>query len=193
MRHQPARHPGHADFSEDTYRVLSAVDCAVMLDRRRQGPRTADAPAVSGLPSPRHPDPDRDQQVGPPGRHALELLDEIQERIGPPTPLTGRSVSPVISGGCSGSPHRQLHPVHRTAGGATAAPEEHITPDRAEAAAGDDWPTRSKSASCSPPTAVTTEAFLARDYPGAVHLRGAELRCQPVAGCPGATGSPFGG
>ena len=23
--------PGHADFSEDTYRVLSAVDCAVML------------------------------------------------------------------------------------------------------------------------------------------------------------------
>ena len=23
--------PGHADFSEDTYRVLAAVDCAVML------------------------------------------------------------------------------------------------------------------------------------------------------------------
>src|SRR5690348_17768384 len=23
--------PGHADFSEDTYRVLSAVDCAIML------------------------------------------------------------------------------------------------------------------------------------------------------------------
>ena len=31
LRHQPARHPGRADFSEDTYRVLSAVDCAVML------------------------------------------------------------------------------------------------------------------------------------------------------------------
>ena len=23
--------PGHADFSEDTYRVLEAVDCAIML------------------------------------------------------------------------------------------------------------------------------------------------------------------
>jgi peptide chain release factor 3 len=30
-RDQPGRHPGHSDFSEDTYRVLSAVDCAVML------------------------------------------------------------------------------------------------------------------------------------------------------------------
>ena len=35
--------PGHADFSEDTYRVLSAVDAAVMLRRRRQGPGAADA------------------------------------------------------------------------------------------------------------------------------------------------------
>jgi peptide chain release factor 3 len=29
--HQPARHPGHQDFSEDTYRVLTAVDAALMV------------------------------------------------------------------------------------------------------------------------------------------------------------------
>ncbi len=29
--------PGHADFSEDTYRVLSAVDAAGDARRRRQG------------------------------------------------------------------------------------------------------------------------------------------------------------
>jgi len=28
---QPARHPGHQDFSEDTYRTLAAADAAVML------------------------------------------------------------------------------------------------------------------------------------------------------------------
>jgi peptide subunit release factor RF-3 len=29
--------PGHQDFSEDTYRTLTAVDSAVMGARRRQG------------------------------------------------------------------------------------------------------------------------------------------------------------
>lgn len=29
--------PGHADFSEDTYRVLAAVDCAVMLIDNAKG------------------------------------------------------------------------------------------------------------------------------------------------------------
>ena len=30
-RRQPARHPGHRDFSEDTYRVLAGVDAVVMV------------------------------------------------------------------------------------------------------------------------------------------------------------------
>ena len=34
---QPCRHPGHSDFSEDTYRTLTAVDAAIMVHRRRQG------------------------------------------------------------------------------------------------------------------------------------------------------------
>ncbi|HEU4668155.1 MAG TPA: GTP-binding protein, partial [Arthrobacter sp.] len=32
--------PGHADFSEDTYRVLAAVDCAVMLVDAAKGLET---------------------------------------------------------------------------------------------------------------------------------------------------------
>ena len=32
--------PGHADFSEDTYRVLAAVDCAVMLVDAAKGMET---------------------------------------------------------------------------------------------------------------------------------------------------------
>src|ERR1700752_352378 len=80
--------PGHADFSEDTYRVLTAVDSAVMLIDAAKGlepqtlklfqvcrhPRTRGIPVINKW--------DR------PGRHALELMDEIQARIGlRPTPL----------------------------------------------------------------------------------------------------------
>ncbi|MFN8072142.1 MAG: peptide chain release factor 3 [Mycobacterium sp.] len=132
--------PGHADFSEDTYRVLSAVDCAVMLIDAAKGlePQTLKLFQVC-----RHrgiPILTVINKWDRPGRHALELLDEIQERIGlKPTPLTW----PVgIAGDFKGVLDRRTGNFirfTRTAGGATAAPEEHITPDRAEAAAGDDW------------------------------------------------------
>jgi peptide chain release factor 3 len=75
-----------------------------------------------------------------PGRDPLGLLDEIQERIGlKPTPLTW----PVgIAGDFKGVLDRRTGNFirfTRTAGGATAAPEEHIAPERAPAAAGIDW------------------------------------------------------
>lgn len=132
--------PGHADFSEDTYRVLSAVDCAVMLIDAAKGlePQTLKLFQVC-----RHrgiPILTVINKWDRPGRHALELLDEIQERIGlKPTPLTW----PVgIAGDFHGVLDRRTGNFirfTRTAGGATAAPEEHIPPDRAEAAAGVDW------------------------------------------------------
>jgi len=132
--------PGHADFSEDTYRVLSAVDCAVMLIDAAKGlePQTLKLFQVC-----RHrgiPILTVINKWDRPGRHALELLDEIQERIGlKPTPLTW----PVgIAGDFKGVLDRRTGNFirfTRTAGGATAAPEEHIAPDRAEAAAGIDW------------------------------------------------------
>ena len=56
--------PGHKDFSEDTYRVLTAVDSALM-DRRGQRRGIADAPADRGLPPARHAHHHLRQQDGP--------------------------------------------------------------------------------------------------------------------------------
>ncbi|MCV7192716.1 peptide chain release factor 3 [Mycolicibacterium brumae] len=132
--------PGHADFSEDTYRVLTAVDAAVMLIDAAKGlePQTLKLFQVCkqrGIPIITVVNKwDR------PGRHALELMDEIHERIGlRTTPLTW----PVgIAGDFKGvMDRRKGHFIRftRTAGGATIAPEEHISPDQALDAAGVDW------------------------------------------------------
>ncbi|NOR03429.1 peptide chain release factor 3 [Mycolicibacterium fortuitum] len=134
--------PGHADFSEDTYRVLTAVDCAVMLIDAAKGlePQTLKLfqvckhrgiPIITVI-----------NKWDRPGRHALELMDEIHERIGlRTTPLTW----PVgIAGDFKGVMDRRAEKFirfTRTAGGATAAPEEHIAAPDAHAAAGDDWNT----------------------------------------------------
>jgi peptide chain release factor 3 len=80
--------PGHADFSEDTYRVLSAVDCAIMLLDSAKGlePQTLKlfdvcraraVPVITFV-----------NKWDRPGREPLELLDEIEQRIGlRPAPL----------------------------------------------------------------------------------------------------------
>lgn len=81
--------PGHADFSEDTYRALAAVDCAVMLIDAAKGMeaqtirlfevcRTRDIPVIAVV-----------NKWDRPGREALDLLDELEERTGrAPTPVT---------------------------------------------------------------------------------------------------------
>ena len=67
--------PGHADFSEDTYRVLAAVDCAVMLvdaakGMERQTRQLFDVCRHRGIPVITVVNKwDR------PGKDALELLD----------------------------------------------------------------------------------------------------------------------
>ncbi|MGH8965922.1 MAG: GTP-binding protein, partial [Actinomycetes bacterium] len=80
--------PGHADFSEDTYRVLTAVDAAVMLIDAAKGlePQTLKLFQVCrhrGIPVITFVNKwDR------PGREPLELLDEVEQRIGlRPAPL----------------------------------------------------------------------------------------------------------
>ena len=132
--------PGHSDFSEDTYRVLSAVDSAVMLVDAAKGlePQTLKLfqvcahrgiPVITVI-----------NKWDRPGLDALELMDEIEKEIGlKPTPLTW----PV---GQSGDFHGVLDRrsgqfIHftRTAGGATRAPEKHLRAEEAESVAGDDW------------------------------------------------------
>jgi peptide chain release factor 3 len=132
--------PGHADFSEDTYRVLSAVDCAVMLIDAAKGLEPQTLKLFQVCRHRRIPIITVINKWDRPGRDPLELLDEINERIGlRPTPLTW----PVgIAGDFKGVLDRRTGTFiryTRTAGGATAAPEEHLSPDAAHAAVPEDW------------------------------------------------------
>ncbi len=138
--------PGHADFSEDTYRVLSAVDAAVMLIDGAKGlePQTLKLFRVCkarGLPIVTVVNKwDR------PGRSPLELVDEIVNEIQlQPTPLFW----PVGEAGDfrglarindDGEAEEYIHFL-RTAGGSTIAPEEHYTPEQAAAREEDVWET----------------------------------------------------
>ncbi|MBZ8176254.1 peptide chain release factor 3 [Corynebacterium sp. 3HC-13] len=138
--------PGHADFSEDTYRVLTAVDAAVMLIDAAKGlePQTLKLFRVCksrGLPI-----ITVINKWDRPGREPLELVDEIVAEIGlQPTPLfwpVGPAgdfrglarISPV------GEPDEYIHFI-RTAGGSTIAPEEHYAPDEAADREGEAWDT----------------------------------------------------
>ncbi|MGU3292003.1 peptide chain release factor 3 [Williamsia sp. M5A3_1d] len=132
--------PGHADFSEDTYRVLTAVDAAVMLIDAAKGlePQTLKlfqvcrhrgVPVITVV-----------NKWDRPGRTPLELIDEISERIGlTPTPL----YFPVgIAGDFRGVLDRRTGEYirfTRTAGGATIAPEELLSAEAAAVREGDEW------------------------------------------------------
>ncbi|MFO7689686.1 MAG: peptide chain release factor 3 [Cryobacterium sp.] len=132
--------PGHADFSEDTYRVLSAVDAAVMLVDASKGlePQTMKLfevckqrgiPVITVI-----------NKWDRPGATALELMDEIKDRTGLlPTPLTW----PVgIAGDLRGVLDRREEDFVRfvrTPGGATAAAEERVTAAAAAVEQGEAW------------------------------------------------------
>ena len=56
--------PGHQDFSEDTYRVLTAVDSALMVIDAANGVEIANIALTRGLPSTQHAHCDLHQQNG---------------------------------------------------------------------------------------------------------------------------------
>lgn len=74
--------PGHADFSEDTYRVLSAVDAAVMLVDAAKGIETQTMKLFEVCRMWQLPIVTVINKWDRPGREPLELLDEILERTG---------------------------------------------------------------------------------------------------------------
>lgn len=162
--------PGHADFSEDTYRVLTAVDAAVMLIDAAKGlePQTLKLFRVCkarGLPI--ITVINKWDRVG---REPLELVDEIVSEIGlQPTPLFW----PVGEAGdfrglarinTDGEAEEYIHFI-RTAGGTTIAPEEIYAPEDAADKEGEAWETAAEEAE-----------LLAAD--GAVHDQESFLHCE---------------
>jgi len=132
--------PGHRDFSEDTYRVLAAVDAAVMvLDSARgieaqtlklfEVCRARNVPLLTFL-----------NKWDRPGRDGLELLDEIETRLDlQPVPVTW----PVgIGGDFRGLIDRRTGDFiryGRTAHGSAEATEEVVPAEKAAEQEGDAW------------------------------------------------------
>jgi peptide chain release factor 3 len=122
--------PGHRDFSEDTYRVLAAVDAVVMvLDAAKgiesqtlklfQVCRARELPVITFL-----------NKYDRPGREPLELLDEIEEQIRlRPTPVTWPVGSGEDFAGVIDRRTAEFTRFTRTARGASAALEETVPVD----------------------------------------------------------------
>ncbi|HVE93632.1 MAG TPA: peptide chain release factor 3 [Acidimicrobiales bacterium] len=132
--------PGHRDFSEDTYRVLAAADAAVMVLDVAKGIeaqtlklfevcRARNIPILTFL-----------NKYDRAGRDPLELLDEIEEQIRlRPTPVTWPVGIPGDFRGVIDRRDGAFVRFTRTARGATAAPEETVSADRAAVDEGPAW------------------------------------------------------
>ncbi len=130
--------PGHADFSEDTYRVLSAVDCAVMLLDSAKGLEPQTLKLFDVCRSRAVPVITFVNKWDRPGREPLELLDEIEQRIGlRPAPMNW----PVgVAGDFRGLIERstgEYTVFTRTPGGAGRALEARLDAEAAAARDGD--------------------------------------------------------
>ena len=75
--------PGHEDFSEDTYRTLTAVDSAIMVLDAAKRHRGAHPKALRGVPAARHPDRHLHQQARPRDARPLRTPRRDREDAGP--------------------------------------------------------------------------------------------------------------
>ncbi|MEX2620349.1 MAG: peptide chain release factor 3 [Egibacteraceae bacterium] len=125
--------PGHADFSEDTYRTLCAADAAVMVLDIAKGlePQTLKLFKVCrdrGLPIVTFVN-----KCDRPGLPPLQLLDEISAQIGlEPVPLTWPVADGADFAGIIDRRAGELVRFDRTAHGATMAAEHRVALDQAE-------------------------------------------------------------
>ena len=125
--------PGHSDFSEDTYRVLSAVDSAVMLVDAGKGlePQTLKLFRVCALRG--IPVITVINKWDRPGLSPLGLMDEIEQQIKlRPTPLTWPVGEAGDFRGVLDRRSGEFVKYTRTAGGATRAPERRMSADEVE-------------------------------------------------------------
>jgi peptide chain release factor 3 len=133
--------PGHRDFSEDTYRVLTAADAAVMVLDVAKGIEPQTLKLFEVCHARRLPVITFLNKCDRPGRTPLELLDEIEQQIGlVATPVTWPVGEPGVfhgvidrrDGGFVGFGRAQR-------GGATEASEYTLSAEEAASAFGSDW------------------------------------------------------
>lgn len=117
--------PGHEDFSEDTYRTLTAADSAVMLIDAAKGiePQTRKLFEVCRLR--RIPIFTFINKMDRPGRSPLDLLDELEREFGiAPFPINWPIGSGPSFAGVYDRMAHQAHLYQRTDRGAYVAPVE---------------------------------------------------------------------
>ena len=156
--------PGHKDFSEDTYRVLAAVDAVIMvLDTAKgiepqtlklfQVCRSRNLPVITFF-----------NKFDRPGRDPFELLDEVEKQIGlRPTPATWPVGIPGDFRGVIDRRTGEYIRFTRTARGSSLAPEEIVSVERAAEEEGNAWTTAMESCSLldAIEADVDVESFLA--------------------------------
>jgi small GTP-binding protein len=132
--------PGHRDFSEDTYRVLAAVDAVIMVLDTAKGIEAQTLKLFNVCRSRNLPVLTFFNKFDRPGRDPLELLDEVEQQIGlRATPATWPVGQPGDFRGTIDRRTGLFTKYTRTARGAAEAPEEIIDAERAAAEEGDAW------------------------------------------------------
>ncbi|HET6964706.1 MAG TPA: peptide chain release factor 3 [Acidimicrobiales bacterium] len=133
--------PGHRDFSEDTYRVLTAADAAIMVLDVAKGIEPQTLKLFEVCHARRLPVITFLNKCDRPGRSPLELLDEIEDQIGlVPTPVTWPVGEPGVFHGVIDRRDGGFVGFTRTGrGGASEAEEYRLDADEAAARFGADW------------------------------------------------------
>ena len=132
--------PGHGDFSEDTYRVLSAVDAAVMVLDGAKGIETQTRKLFEVCRNREIPIVTFINKWDRPARDPLELLDEIEDQLVlDPVPVTWPVGEGERFSGLIDRRSGDFVRFARTAGGATVAGEEIVDPGTAETEEGAAW------------------------------------------------------
>jgi peptide chain release factor 3 len=117
--------PGHKDFSEDTYRVLTAVDAAIMVIDAGKGIESQTLKLFEVCRQRGVPIFTFMNKLDRPARPPLELLDELESVLGiQALPLNWPLGSGRDFRGVYDRQTTQVHLFERTPGGAYAAPVE---------------------------------------------------------------------
>lgn len=132
--------PGHSDFSEDTYRVLSAVDAAIMLVDAAKGLEAQTMKLFEVCSRWNVPIITMINKWDRPGRTALELVDEIRERTGLiAAPVTWPVGEAGYFDGLLDVEHGTMQRFERASGGATISQWHELSAEQAHAEHAEAW------------------------------------------------------